>query len=144
MRSRGSLAAAGHNITHSTVFVVEGVLMYLSQDRARAVLQALSERSGAGSRLVTNFGIGIDDRHDGLRGALTRALIKRRREPFKFRLHAAEAERFLAQTGWTITDSLSGPAVAEQHLAGTGLAADNLNRQGLLFLIAEPRLTGAS
>jgi methyltransferase (TIGR00027 family) len=132
-----ALAAAGHHVDHATVFVVEGLLMYLSEERVRALLHALSARSGPGSRLVTNFGIGSDDRHHGLRGAVRRALIKQRGEPFKFRLPGHEAERLLAQSGWTITDSLNGPELAAQQLTGTGLADDSLNRDGLLFLVAE-------
>ncbi len=87
---------------------------------------------------MTNCGIGINDRQRGVRGALRRALIKRRGEPFTFRLTPSETEPFLASTGWTITDTLSGPQVAARHLVGTDLAPDNLNRDGLLFLTARP------
>lgn len=49
------LAAAGHDATKPTVWVWEGVVMYLADEAVRATLEAVRARSAAGSVLVLHY-----------------------------------------------------------------------------------------
>jgi methyltransferase (TIGR00027 family) len=49
------LAAAGHDATEKTVWVWEGVVMYLGDEAVRATLEAIRARSAAGSALVLHY-----------------------------------------------------------------------------------------
>jgi methyltransferase (TIGR00027 family) len=51
----GSLAKAGHDPSKPTVWVWEGVVMYLSPDQVRATLGVIARRSAAGSRLLVTY-----------------------------------------------------------------------------------------
>jgi methyltransferase (TIGR00027 family) len=50
-----ALEAAGQRAGEPTTWVWEGVVPYLSEDEVRATLDEVAARSGAGSRLITNY-----------------------------------------------------------------------------------------
>jgi methyltransferase (TIGR00027 family) len=134
-----ALRAAGF-ADQATVFVVEGLLLYLAADRVHRLLADLSRLGAPASRLVTNVGIAVAERHRlSPRRLLRQGLVALRGEPFRFRLSPDQARAFLARTGWTITSTCSGPQVAERYLSDTGLPARNLLRDDIAFLIAEKR-----
>jgi methyltransferase (TIGR00027 family) len=121
-----------------TVFVVEGLLLYLTADRVRRLLTDLAHLGAPASGLVTNVGIAVADRDRlSLRRLLRQRLVALRGEPFRFRLSPGQASAFLARSGWTITSTFSGPQAAERYLSGTGLPARNLLRDDIAFLVAE-------
>lgn len=49
------LAAGGHDATKPTIWVWEGVVMYLADEAVRATLEAIRARSAAGSVLVLHY-----------------------------------------------------------------------------------------
>jgi methyltransferase (TIGR00027 family) len=134
---RETLRGSGLVNTETTMYVVEGLMMYLREDRVRMLLKALSQLGGPLTTLVTNFGIGLADEARGIRGQIRRALIALRGEPFRFRLAPHEAAAFLEQTGWTISASMAGPEVAQRFLHGSELPPANLHRD-ILFVLATP------
>ncbi len=111
------LRAAGLSDAETTLYVAEGLIMYLSEFRVRRLFESLSRLGAEGSSLVTNFGIGFaDDDRTSVRSLVRRGLIALRGEPFKFRLPAEQATGFLAETGWTVNAAMTGPEIAQRYL----------------------------
>jgi methyltransferase (TIGR00027 family) len=132
--SRESLAellpAAGFRIGTPSVFVIEGLTMYLTEVAVTAMLSALAEVSGSGSRMAVNFTVS----GGGSVSPISRAVAKVIRmrwalsgEPMHQWVRKDTVPALLDRTGWAQRDSLPGPALAEQYLAGTNLSIDGLN-----------------
>lgn len=49
------LSAAGHDRAQRTVWIWEGVVMYLTHEAMRATLQGVADRSASGSTLIVNY-----------------------------------------------------------------------------------------
>lgn len=138
-----ALRAAGLSDSETTVYVAEGLIMYLSEDRVRRLFEALSHLGPPGSSLVTNTGIGFDDSSPTRLGSLVRrGLVALRGEPFKFRLLPEQAVGFLAECGWNVTTITTGAEVAQRYLTSSKLPAESLQRDSVSFLIAGSRLPG--
>src|SRR5262249_57258687 len=54
------LAAAGHRAGEPTVWIWEGVVMYLRDEAVRATLAAIAARSARGSTLVVQYNTRVD------------------------------------------------------------------------------------
>jgi len=132
--SRDSLAellpAAGFQIGAPSVFVIEGLTMYLTEGAVSAMLSALAEVSGPGSRLAVNFTVS----GGGSVSPISRAIAKVVRmrwalsgEPMYQWVRRDTVPALLARTGWTQRDSHPGPALAERYLAGTELPIAGIN-----------------
>src|SRR5262245_30838524 len=72
----GALDAAGHDASAATVWIWEGVVMYLGVPAFRATLRALSARSAPGSVLVVHY-------HTALRGGPLGWLLRLIGEPMR-------------------------------------------------------------
>jgi len=96
-----ALAGAGQNRTAATLFVCEGLLVYLDEAIIRSVLGTLHDRSGRGSHLVASLAThpdGIDSRR-----AVEIANARRkasRTEPWRTILPRAGQLALLADCGW--------------------------------------------
>lgn len=101
-----------------TIWVVEGVTMYLSREQVADLLHHLAV---AGCRLVVNFGVG------GGSGSARRAVRSGAAsggEAFRYEPTLSDAEDLLAETGWTPTTVVTGRQLAERFLSGTVMSTD--------------------
>jgi hypothetical protein len=51
-------------------------------------------------------------------------------EELRFRLTPADAPELMTNTGWSISEMLSGPQLRDKYLSGTKLAAANVTTSG--------------
>jgi methyltransferase (TIGR00027 family) len=98
------LDRAGHDANRPTLFICEGLLVYLDQNICRALLAALAGRAAAGSVLAVSLAIHAD----GLDSAEVAAEANLRRrtgdtEPWQTILPAAEHLALIEQSGWNVT-----------------------------------------
>ena len=88
-----ALAAAGHDASAPTTFLVEGLVVYLDDATVRRLLRALRERAAPGSRLAISISRG--------QNALFRLAVRRVGEPARSAYQPAEAAQLLEDCGWT-------------------------------------------
>lgn len=91
------LAAAGHEHTQPTVFLCEGVIMYLTAEAADATLRALATLATEGSWLALSYCIVPG------RDPVTAAVLSLAGEPIRTRLDPPELAALLARHGFTVT-----------------------------------------
>jgi methyltransferase (TIGR00027 family) len=120
------LDRAGHEAGRPTLFICEGLLVYLDRSTCRALLAALARRAGTGSVLV----VSLATHADGLdSGEVAAAANLRRRagdtEPWQTILPAAEHLSLVEEAGWSVsaTQWLPVPAVDVTHGRRSLLAA---------------------
>jgi methyltransferase (TIGR00027 family) len=111
------LAAAGYDRTAATLFLCEGLLVYLDEPATIGLLGGAREASGPGSTLTASLAVHAD----GLDSALVLEVANARRrtaeaEPWLTILPAAAQTSVLARAGWTVTAS------ADAADLGTGAA----------------------
>ncbi|MGO8957591.1 MAG: class I SAM-dependent methyltransferase [Streptosporangiaceae bacterium] len=104
------LEACGHELDLPTLFVCEGLLVYLDQTACRRLLSGLAARAAAGSVLAATLAIHAD----GLDSAeVVSAANARRRtgdaEPWRTILPTGEHLRMVEKAGWIITGSTDSP-----------------------------------
>ena len=122
------LARAGHDPEQRSVFLCEGLLLYLSGPVVESLLTDLRARAAPASRLAVSI------REDGSGGsALTRARGRGRRlflrvigEPRRSSFRVGESRLLLEQTGWKVV----------REVARAGKPGDRRRR---LLLAAEPQ-----
>jgi methyltransferase (TIGR00027 family) len=124
-----ALAVSGHDAGRPSLFVCEGLLVYLDQPTCVRLLGALRERAAAGSRLAASLSV----HRDGLDSQRVAAVANARRrasetEPWLTILPAATHLDLLRQAGWT--------AVGEIDAAQLGTGAEPGRS---LLVTAEPR-----
>jgi methyltransferase (TIGR00027 family) len=95
------LAASGHDASRPSLFICEGLLVYLDQPACVRLLGALRERAAAGSRLAASLSI----HRDGLDSERVAVVANARRqasaaEPWLTILPAAAHLDLLHQAGW--------------------------------------------
>lgn len=108
----GVLARSGHHPARPTLFLCEGLLVYLDQQTTIELLAGLRSRAAKGSVLAASLAV----HPDGLDSAavVARANAGRRNgasEPWQTILPASGQRRLLAEAGWqtvTVTDD-AGP-----------------------------------
>lgn len=91
------LERAGHDRAVPTVWVWEGVVMYLTKDALRSTLRAVSERSAKGSVLVLNY-------HSGPRAGPVRFLLRFVGEPMISHCSPLEMRAELDTAGFDVED----------------------------------------
>jgi methyltransferase (TIGR00027 family) len=109
------LAGCGHDVSRPTLFVCEGLLVYLDEQTCHRLLAALAARAAAGSRLAVSIAVHAD----GLDSAQVVAGANARRraaaaEPWRTILPAGEHLDLLRRAGWTVSQVMqSRPASPE-------------------------------
>ena len=130
------LAAAGHDATRPTLFLCEGLLIYLDQVVIRRLLAGLRSRAGAGSSLAAS----LATHPSGLDSArVAEELNAGRRhgdtEPWLTVLPAADWRLLLGETGWLIdreADPRAGSGAEGRSLlvVAQGSRADGIGDAG--------------
>jgi methyltransferase (TIGR00027 family) len=105
------LAAAGHDLGRPSLFLCEGLLVYLDQEALAGLLSALRSRAAPGSRLAVSLAI----HPDGLDSAVVAARANARRpngaaEPWRTILPVAAQLRLIARAGWSPSAPVSDAA----------------------------------
>lgn len=130
-----ALARDGLDPLQPTLFVVEGVTMYLDEQVVRHLLAGLGELSAPGSRLAVDF---IPPPQEGTarnhrQNRLQRLARSGSGETFRFTIRRAEAVELVAASAWDV-----GEAVSLRHAAqslvppGSGLPVDAVNEHKTL------------
>lgn len=101
-----------------TIWVVEGVTMYLSREQVAGLL---GHFAAPGCRLVVNFGIGGGSRSSQ---RAVRLSASAGGEQFRYEPTMSDAHDLLTETGWTPTAAATGRQLAEQFLTSTAMAID--------------------
>jgi methyltransferase (TIGR00027 family) len=119
-----TLDGAGHDATRPSLFVCEGLLVYLDQRAIGDLLAGLRSRSMPGSRLVASLAV-----HDPTATRPREAPDTERRssrdEPWRTILPAAAAHlELFARAGWSVTSTGDAPppgraAVGRRSLLAT-------------------------
>jgi methyltransferase (TIGR00027 family) len=101
-----------------TLFVAEGLLMYLPPERISTLLREAAACAGSGSRLVFTFLEARANRPPGFKDARSHVnrWLRRRGEPFTWALAREGAADFVARHGWRLewlsTDLTIGESAA--------------------------------
>jgi methyltransferase (TIGR00027 family) len=103
-----ALAGAGHDATARSLFICEGLLIYLDEATNVSLLAALRERAAPRSRLAASLAV----HRDGEDSAVVVADANARRrhsdtEPWLTILPAAGQLALLARAGWAVIESSS-------------------------------------
>jgi methyltransferase (TIGR00027 family) len=136
------LVSAGLRPGAASIFILEGLTMYLSEDAVTTTLSALAAISGPGSRIAANFTIS----GGGSVSPISRAIAKLIRASWAFSgeqthrwLRDNDVSALLKRTGWTEQANLPGPILVERYLTDTELPITGVNRG--VFCIAASRTT---
>lgn len=121
---RDAMIAAGVLERVRTVFVVEGLTMYLAESVVLELLATLRDFAGPQSRLVVNFGVGGAGASRSDSHSAVRTVASSGRESFQFELTVEDAPNFLSLAGWAIQEMLTGPDLARRYLLGTDFPQD--------------------
>ena len=118
------LAKAGHNPDEASLFICEGLLVYLDQAATVELLGGLRSRANAASSLAASLSV----HPDGVDSAevVARANANRRNavnEPWRTILPAAGQRGLLARAGWTVAESYDDLAFDLAARAGRSMLA---------------------
>ncbi|HKD88686.1 MAG TPA: SAM-dependent methyltransferase [Streptosporangiaceae bacterium] len=108
-----ALHRAGHEARMPTLFICEGLLVYLDRRTCHALLVALARSAAAGSVLVAS----LATHPDGLDSAEVASVANARRragdaEPWQTILPVGEHLALVEQSGWTVTTTQWSPVSA--------------------------------
>ena len=119
-----SLTEASLDWHRPTVFVIEGVTMYLEEDEVRSMLRDLANAAAPDSQLVVNFAApsGTGEAHDRRRQLLLAVLGRVQGEGFRSARDLRDAAGFVAASGWRV------------------LEATTLHEEAVTLLAQHPRL----
>jgi methyltransferase (TIGR00027 family) len=108
-----ALERAGHRASEPTLFVCEGLLVYLDYQACERLLAALAKRAAPGSVLAASLATHADG-HDS--GEVVAVANGRRRagvaEPWLTILPASEHLELVAAAGWQVTETEWSPVAA--------------------------------
>lgn len=101
-----------------TVFIAEGLLMYLSEEDVDTLFRAVAASGGPGSRfLFTYMEPQADGRvnFDSASGALL-FWLRLRGEPFRWGIRTGDLRRFLEARGWRLRETVSPEELRRRYL----------------------------
>jgi len=109
--------------SQDTLFVAEGVLMYLTQKEVEALFGFIRTHSGSGSRFAFTF---MEPRSDGYvnfhnRSRIVDAWMKLRGEPFAWGISRDQLPSFLAKVGFSQENLATPDVFRRQYLSSREL-----------------------
>ena len=116
------LPAAGYDSAEKSLFIVEGVTMYVNLAGDEATLEFIRRHSPAGSRLVFDYVLRrvVEGDFEGLYAASTQAkALARIGEPFVTGWTPAEIHRILQQHGLRVVRDLDDGELTRRYLIGS-------------------------
>lgn len=131
--ARGSLEGAllshaDYDPEADTLFVAEGLLMYLALAEVDLVLNFVRRHSGRGSRLAFTFMETQDGGRIGFRQSsrLVSVWLRLRGESFRWGLPCAQAREFLAARGLSVRELITSETLRARYLTARGLRHQRL------------------
>lgn len=119
---RNVLMPVGYNPKKRTLFILEGVTMYVDEAGNGSTLDFIGRNSARGSRVVYDYLLRdvIEEKFDGHYAAryITGA-VKQSGEPFVTGWTPAEAAAFVKKHGLVVVEDLGEKELAEQYLTGS-------------------------
>jgi methyltransferase (TIGR00027 family) len=117
-----ALAECGHDARRPSLFICEGLLVYLDQPTCAQLLGALRERAAAGSQLAASLSV----HRDGLDSERVAAVANARRraaeaEPWLTILPAAAHLDLLRRAGWHVVESVDAAELGSGAEPGRSL-----------------------
>jgi methyltransferase (TIGR00027 family) len=114
----------------STVFVAEGLTMYLPEERVAALLRDLASFAGPAGRVIFTFMEEDDAGSIGFRGpnALVAAWLRLRSEPFRWGIPRDRLAGFMASCGFGDSEVLDDVGLRDEILVPRGLGEIQLAR----------------
>jgi methyltransferase (TIGR00027 family) len=121
-----------------TLFIAEGLLMYLRSEEMSALFQTVAGAAAPGSAFAFTFMERRDDGHSGFRGvgAWVNVWLRMKKEPFQSALRLSELDGFLARHGFQRVALADARTLREAYLSPSGLAQGPL-AEGELLCLAE-------
>ena len=116
-----ALADAGHDASLSTIWIWEGVVMYLTRSAIEATLAVIARRSTAGSRLVVNY------HRPALMTLLVGLLVRRLGEPLRSSFSPEAMRELLAKHGFRVTSDEDLPTLGARVSPEVGAGAKVLS-----------------
>jgi O-methyltransferase involved in polyketide biosynthesis len=117
-----ALAAVGHDPRASTLFVCEGLLVYLEPADVVGLLAVLASAAGPGSELVATLAVHPDGLpSDAVVEAANAARPDGTVEPWRTVLPRGEHLGLLTSAGWTVDDVVDDADVLPGAVAGRSL-----------------------
>lgn len=129
-----------YQLERGTLFLSEGVLMYLEAREVDAVFACVRRASGAPRRFVYTFMETNGNGRAAFRRStwLARLWLSLRGEPFKWGLRAAEMESFLNARGFVLKEMASSRTLREAYLKEQGLQ-DSILAEGENLCVCDAR-----
>jgi methyltransferase (TIGR00027 family) len=113
----GALHDVGHDSSKPSLFIVEGIIGYLSPAVTIRLLSALRELAPEGSRLAAAFPIFPRDRRlsTTIRLRFRSKVVALAGEPWLARFEPDEPDAILRESGWVVAESLKDPGRPARH-----------------------------
>ncbi|HKQ54227.1 MAG TPA: SAM-dependent methyltransferase [Pyrinomonadaceae bacterium] len=120
---RALLARAEYDAEANTLFVAEGLLMYLALAEVDLILNFIRRYSGHASRLAFTFMETQEGGRIGFRRSspLVNAWLRLRGESFRWGLPHAQAREFLAARGLAVREVVTSETLRARYLTADGL-----------------------
>ncbi|HKB62962.1 MAG TPA: SAM-dependent methyltransferase [Burkholderiales bacterium] len=122
VRLQDALSGGAYRRDRRSAFVIEGLLMYLTDAEVGGVFTALRELQRAGGRVAFTVMEPAPGGHSAFHNAtpLVKRLLSRWSEPFKSALSRDDAARFLEPFGFRIRNFAGAETLRERYLAPSG------------------------
>jgi len=118
------LLKAGYRKDKKTLFIWEGVTVYLTPEAVDETLAFVAENSGKGSSIIFDyaFQFALDATSDSEEAKKWRKAYERRGEPPKFALKEDEVEEFLSKRGFYQVKSVSMESLENVYFRSKGIS----------------------
>lgn len=115
---KDKLLNAGYDLNKQTLFLWEGVTMYITEDSVKETLDFVKNNSGQGSTIAFDYLYASVIRNDcSYYGAKElAAIVKEKGESFTFGIEEGKIEEFLFQSGFTAIDHYTPSQFEEKYL----------------------------
>jgi methyltransferase (TIGR00027 family) len=135
------LLAAGLDPGQPSLFLLEGVAVYLEETVLRSLLAQLRRIAAGGSRLAISLSVQVDSPERTARRAAFQATVAALGEPARSTVTAADADTLLEATGWQPRETdpgRSGGRLRPGEPDETGESSAAARRRSAGFLLAAP------
>ena len=122
-----ALVDAGLEPGEPSLFVAEGLVMYLADDELAALAAGLAGVAAPGSRLALNVGVGFDG-SGGIVRRLGRHVLARNQEPIRSTVTPDTVTGLLTAAGWRVTDVVRGPELGRDLNPGSAVVLAERNQ----------------
>lgn len=131
------LAECGYDSSQKTLFIWEGVTMYISPDAVDETLSFVVGQSAKGSGIIFNYCFqSLVDGTCTLFGAEKfRKYVMKKDEPILFGIKTGMTETFLKQRGFSHVNDADGKDLAQMYFTGSNKGRRNPEFGGIVYAI---------